>query len=153
MRNDLAVQTEQFIKQREELMNKLEAKEREFKEKTKLYEIQLETIRAENNEIVQKESEKSSMIINLSAEIEKLQIEKQEFVVVAPNNLSDGLLNFISKQEHEDMMTEINSKLCTAQSRKSCIFWNIWDGCIFFQFQIIDNFLWALKIFGRLCPN
>lgn len=59
---------------------------------------------AEIEELKKATSEKQSILQNMAKEIERLELEKQEFVVVKPNKpepASDSGVQFITKEEHD----------------------------------------------------
>lgn len=58
---------------------------------------------AEMEELKKLTSEKQSILRNMAKEIERLELEKQEFVVVKPNkpDTSDSGVQFITKEEHD----------------------------------------------------
>lgn len=79
------------------------ALEKELQDAQKQIQAERASAVAEIEELKKVSSEKQSILQNMAKEIERLELEKQEFVVVKPNKpeTSDGGIQFINKEEHD----------------------------------------------------
>lgn len=79
------------------------ALEKELQDAHKQIQAERTSAVAEIEELKKVTSEKQSILQNMAKEIERLELEKQEFVVVKPNkpDTSDGGVSFINKEEHD----------------------------------------------------
>ncbi|XP_055630728.1 NF-kappa-B essential modulator-like isoform X2 [Toxorhynchites rutilus septentrionalis] len=107
--------------------NRANELEKEKKEEISSLQRQLEDVQkqaeaertaaaVELNELKQMLSEKHSILQNLAKEIERLELEKQEFVVVKSNKPEDkaNSIDFVTKEEHDRQIKALQRQLSIA---------------------------------------